>query len=285
MSRAASATTPAPTRAIDLGAEAAFARDLGRAFGGALIFTFPLLMTMEMWTFGATMDRARLAIFIAVSLPVLYGLSHYAGFRRDRGLKADLTDVATALAVGYATAAVLLGLFGLLSFRSSLDEVVGQLSLQAVPGAIGALLARRQLSGGSGPDTDDASAPAYSGELFLMVAGALFLALNVAPTEEMVLIAYKMSIWHTLALMAFSVLLLHVIVYSVGFAGQEEADRPITAFFHFTLVGYALALGVSLYILWTFGRTDGHDLAELVATVVVLGFPAALGAAAARLLV
>ncbi len=33
-----------------------YAVDLLRAFGGAIIFAFPLLMTMEMWSRGFTMD-------------------------------------------------------------------------------------------------------------------------------------------------------------------------------------------------------------------------------------
>ena len=33
---------------IDLSRERAYLRDLGRAFGGALVFSIPLLMTMEM---------------------------------------------------------------------------------------------------------------------------------------------------------------------------------------------------------------------------------------------
>ena len=37
----------------------AYIRDLGRAFGGALLFSLPLLMTMEMWAlgFGAPPER------------------------------------------------------------------------------------------------------------------------------------------------------------------------------------------------------------------------------------
>ncbi len=41
----------------------------------------------------------------------------------------------------------------------------------------------------------------------------------------------------------------------------------------------------SLYVLWVFGRTQGHGLAEIADAVVVLSFPGAIGAAAARLLV
>ena len=51
-----------------------------------------------------------------------------------------------------------------------------------------------------------------------------------------------------------------------------------------TFIGYAIALSISLYILWTFGWTDGLALTQLVKEMTVLGFPAALGAGAARLL-
>jgi uncharacterized membrane protein len=101
----------------------------------------------------------------------------------------------------------------------------------------------------------------------------------------MILIAYKAGPIHVLGLMAVSILLLHIIVFRAGFAGQEEADRPADAFFHFTLPGYAIALGVSLFALFVFGRIDGHSAAGVVQATAVLGFPAAIGAAAARLLV
>ena len=76
-----------------------------------------------------------------------------------------------------------------------------------------------------------------------------------------------------------------IIVYGAGFAGQEEHGKPVTAFFHFTLPGYAIALAVGLFVMWTFGRVADQGLGELVSVVLVLGFPAAIGAAAARLLV
>jgi uncharacterized membrane protein len=39
------------------------------------------------------------------------------------------------------------------------------------------------------------------------------------------------------------------------------------------------------YILWTFGRVDGTALEAILGSVVVLGFPASVGAAIARLVV
>ncbi len=264
--------------------ETAYARDLARAFGGALLFSLPLLMTMEMWWFGFTLHPARLALFLATAVPLLVGLAYYAGFsHRHHGLAHAVLDTFVALAVGYLTAALLLGVMAILEPGAPLRQSAGQIALQSVPGAMGALLARRQLSAGRG-DSDEAEAR-YPGDLFLMVAGALFLALNVAPTEEMILIAYRMTPWHAVALIAVSLAVMHAIVYRAGFAGEHEQENPLTAFLHYTLAGYGLVLLVSLYVLWVFGRADGHGLTEIVDAVVVLSFPGALGAAAARLLV
>ena len=271
--------------AFDRGRETAYARDLARAFGGALLFGLPLLMTMEMWWFGFLLEPWRLAVFLLAALPLLLGLAFYAGFSaRHRGLGHALLDTLVALAVGFLAAAATLALLGVLEVDAPPRQIAGQLLLQAVAGAMGALLAGRQLSAGS-EDVGDEDQASYPGELFLMVAGALFLALNMAPTEEMILIAYRMSAGHVVALMAVSLILMHALVYSVGFPGQEAHDRPLSAFAHYTLPGYALVLLVSLYVLWVFGRTEGHGLAETVDAMVVLGFPGALGAAAARLLV
>jgi putative integral membrane protein (TIGR02587 family) len=269
---------------VNLDRERAYVSDLGRAFAGALVFNIPLLMTMEMWEQGVVMDRWRLLSFILCGLPLLYGLSCYAGFSKRRGLVNDALDTAVALAVGFVTASLLLILFGVVEWDAPPREALGMVALQAIPGAMGALLARRQLSGEGGGDTDEDQA-SYFGELFLMAAGALFFALNIAPTEEIILIAYKATPTHVLALIAVSILLLHLIVFKAGFAGQEDADHPAAAFLHFTLPGYAIALGISLFTLALFGRVDGHSVAGVVQTLIVLGFPASIGAAAARLLV
>src|SRR3546814_20868455 len=65
--------------------------------------------------------------------------------------------------------------------------------------------------------------PSYGGTLFLMSVGAVFLALNVAPTEEILLIAYKMTPWHALAVIVLSLLLMTGFVYAeIGRASCRE---------------------------------------------------------------
>ena len=265
--------------------EGVYVEGLGRAFGGALIFAFPLLMTMEMWELGFHMSRARLALFLALGLPFVFGLAVYAGFRKAEGRLNDLLDALAALAVGFTVSLVMLNLFGLIDWAEPIEANIGKVALQAIPAAMGAVLARKQFAGASGERGDEDHQASYRGELFLMTAGALFLAFNVAPTEEIVLISYMMLPGHTAALALVSLALLHLLVYRLGFAGQEAHEGHAKAFAEFTLPGFSIAVAVSLYVLWTFGRLDGLALVEIVSTMIVLCFPASLGAALARLVV
>ncbi|MDQ3960055.1 MAG: TIGR02587 family membrane protein, partial [Pseudomonadota bacterium] len=180
---------------------------LARAFGGAILFSFPMLMTMEMWWLGFYMDPLRLALFILLDIPLLVGLSYYAGFEPTSQRLADVMDAFTAYAVGFTAAGLLLVLFAIIEPGMSADEIIGKIAVQAVPASIGAMLARSQF-----------------GE----------------------------HLWFV--------------------------------FLRFTIVGYATALLISVFILWTFGRTDGLTVGQIIQATVVLGFPAALGAGAARLI-
>lgn len=267
-----------------------FLTGAARAFGGAVLFAFPLLMTMEMWQLGFSMDRLRLALFLAVTLPLLFGISHFSGFEKTSGPAEDAQDAFIAFGVGFAASALLLGLFGMIGPGMTLDEIVGKIALQTIPASIGAMAASKQFhSGGNDEDDEAAEAePSYAGELFLMAAGAVFVAFNVAPTEEMLVIAFTMTPWHAVALIAVSMAMLHAFVYTVGFAGQEERPQDtgfVRTFLNFTVAGYGIALIVSLYVLWTFERMDGLTTPQVAAMMVVLGFPASLGAATARLIV
>lgn len=269
-------------------ANAVYGRALSRAFGGALLFSFPLLMTMEMWSLGVAVERWRLLAFLLLALPMLIGLSYYAGFEPTFRLRDEVLDALAAFGVGFLLSAGLLAVFGVLGLEEvSVQNGLGKVALCAVPAAVGALLAGKQL-GERGPGAREKADAGPLGELFLMAVGAAFLAFNVAPTEEMILIAYQMGPLATLLLMAASIGLLHLFVYQLGFPGEtrrREAGGLTRTFVAFTAPGYGVALLVSLYLLWTFGRTDGVAAHEIATMTVVLGFPAAIGAATARLVV
>lgn len=265
-----------------------YGRALSRAFGGALLFSFPLLMTMEMWSLGMAVDRWRMLAFLLLTLPMLVGLSYYAGFEPTFRLMDEVLDALAAFGVGFVLSAALLTVFGVLRIHEFGTQVaLGKVSLCAVPAAVGALLAGKQLGERDLGSREKARAGPW-GERFLMAVGAVFLAFNVAPTEEMILIAYQMGPIGTLTLMVLSILVLHLFVYQLGFPGEtrrREAGGFLRTFVAFTAPGYGVALLMSLYLLWTFGRTDGVAVHEIATMTIVLGFPAALGAATARLVV
>jgi putative integral membrane protein (TIGR02587 family) len=197
--------------------------------------------------------------------------------------------------MGIIASAAILVLLGVITIDMPPDQWIGMVAVQAVPASIGAMLGRSQLSmsddddedGNNEDEREEKPGTSYAIELFMMAVGALFLSLNLAPTEEMILLAYKMTAWHALALALISILLMHGFVYALAFRGSHslQQDEPRGhAFIRFTLPGYVVALAVSLYALWTFERLDGMASVEALLVVIVLAFPAAVGAAAARLI-
>ena len=266
----------------------AFRLGLARAFGGAIFFSLPLLMTMEMWQLGFYMDRLPLALFIVVMMPVLIGLEYYTGFKETSTVLDEVADAAVAYGVGLVASAIVLSLFNLIDPNEPLSSIVGKIALQAIPASFGAVLSGSTFGDQGAAERQHQRQAGFGGTLFLMGVGALFLAFNVAPTEEMVLLAFRLTHWHAVAVVLTSLVLMHAFVYAVNFRGGQgkaEGVPSSSLFLRYTVPGYAIALLVSAYVLWTFGRYDDHAVTRMVMEAVVLGFPASIGAAAARLVV
>lgn len=269
-----------------------FAAGLGRGFAGALIFALPMFMTMEMWELGFYMDRGRLLLLLLVNIPLLIALADRVGFEETSTWRDASRDAAIAYAIGILSSAIILLAVGVLKLGEPPSEIAGKIAVQSVPASIGALLGRSQLNGDRENSAEDGdpvhNGPVgYVGELFLMAVGALFLGLNVAPTEEMILLSYKMTPWHTLAVIIISLLVMHGFVYAVSFKGGHEIGDDVPAWHivvRFTLPGYVIALLISTYALWTFERFGATSAMQILPAVVVLGLPCSIGAAAARLI-
>lgn len=264
---------------------------LARAFGGAVLFSFTILMTMEMWQLGFYIDRLRLALFIAAFIPLLFGLAYFDGFEETNGLTEDAVDVFVAYTVGFVASALVLFAFNVVNFQMSFNEILGKISIQAITAAVGALVAQSQLGSKNGDseseDKGEHLPRSYFGEILLMIIGVIFLTMSIAPTEEMILIAFRMTYWHAFALIIGTLIMIHAVVYVVKFRGQEKMPEDVSfvsIFLRYTVVGYAVVLLVCLYLLWTFGRLSGMSAEEVVKVTIVLGFPGALGASGSRLI-
>lgn len=266
---------------------ARFATGLARAFAGAILFGLPLLMTAEMWWLGFGIPGWKLALLLVLFFPFLVLLSWHSGFEATFSWRDDVVDALVAYAVGFFASALVLWLLGELQSGMSMRELVGKVSLQAVPASIGALLSQSQLGERDASQSTRGGVATYWTQLFIMVVGALFLAFNLAPTEEMVQVAVKLSSLATCGLILASLVAMHLFVYGAAFRGRpadHDNSSRLSVLLRFGIVGYALAFLVSAYLLWTFGRLDGLSLAPALQVIAVLGFPAAIGAAAARLI-
>lgn len=255
---------------------------VGRAVAGALLFALPLLMTMEVWRAGLTIPRRRLALLVLATVVLVVVLSRYFGAGTEGTRRRDsLADAGVALAVAAAVAAVSMTAFGVVTPWVDWQGALSVVAIEALPAAIGASYARSQLGAGSRRPVSST----YGHEVFLMAAGAVVFAANIAPTEEVVLLAATAGPLRAALLVVLSLALMHGFVYGAGFKGQERLEGgPVRAFLLLTTVGYAVALAVSAYLLWTFGRFDGLDAGVVLTQAVVLAVPASVGAAAARLI-
>jgi uncharacterized membrane protein len=122
--------------------------------------------------------------------------------------------------------------------------------------------------------------------MVVALCGAVLFAANVAPTEEIVMIAVEISAWRLLGLALLSLAVGALVLYYSEFAGSKEYvifDRRHDVLFG-TALTYAVALVASAAILLFFGRFDGQAAQVCVAQTIVLGVAATLGSSAGRLL-
>jgi putative integral membrane protein (TIGR02587 family) len=258
---------------------------LTRAAGGAILFSLPMLMTMEMWWLGMYMDRTRLVLFLAVFFPLLVALSYISGFEDTFRPIDDVVDALVAFAIASLGSTMVLFLVGALTPEMNADEIMGKIVLQAIPGSVGALLAQSQI--GTEKERRPERANKYLLELMTMAAGAVFLAFNIAPTEEVQIIAYRITPLQAIGLLLFSILVMDVFVYAASVEHQQKVPDQLPrslGVLRYTVVGYAVAVVFSAFVLWSFGRFDGVWMGNAVQQSVVLALPASIGAAAARLI-
>ncbi len=275
-------------------------REYARGVIGGLIFSLPLLYTMEVWWAGFIARPLHLLAYFAVGFLLLFGYNRYAGLHRDAGWLEVAFEAVEETGLGLLVATGLLWLLGQIDATMTVSEVMGKIVVEAVTVAIGVSVGSAQLGGNGkagktgkgdqgmkGGGEKNEPPLGLSGHLALSACGAVLFASNVAPTEEIIQIAVEASRWKVVGLALLSLALAAVILFYSDFHGSESARSPEDGPGVVALrvsVNYAMALAVSAFILWFFGRFDGASLGIGVSLTVVLGVAASLGASAGRLL-
>jgi putative integral membrane protein (TIGR02587 family) len=263
-------------------------QEYGRGLAGGLLFSLPLLYTMEVWWSGFLAAPLRLLCLLAFTYVLLLGYNRFAGLRYDASWGEVAIDSVEELGLGLVTAAAVLFLLGRIGFDMSLDETLGKIVAEAAVVAIGFSVGTAQLHAGGEEDVGkgDDEKPAWTGELVIAFCGAVLFAANVAPTEEIVVIGVETGAGRLLGLVALSIAMGTLILYFTNFRRTDRAVRRESALdvIRGSAITYAVGLVASAIILWFFGRFDGASTEVMVRQIVVLGLPATLGASAGRLL-
>lgn len=276
--------------------------DLARAASGAFLFGMPLLFTMEMWWIGTFTELWKLLLFLALALGVNIMLAHFAGFRRENSLLANVSQAFEAVAIGALASTVVLIVLNRIELGDPMDSILGKIIIQTVPLSIGASVANAvfgrgggNASGGPGQQEDNqpkknSAWRATLADLGTTIGGAIFLSFSVAPTEEIPMLAAELDYWHELALIALTLALTYIIVFESGFSRQHgqgvESEGPFQQPITETVLSYVVALLMALIALFLFDQVKVTDpVSAIVSKTLVLGLPAAIGGAAGRVLI
>jgi putative integral membrane protein (TIGR02587 family) len=261
---------------------------------GGLLFSLPLLYTMEVWWAGFTSRPSLLLLYLGVGFLLLFGYNRYAGLHQDASWWEVGFEAIEEMGLGLLVAAGILWLIGQIDGTMPANEIVGKVVVEAVTVAIGISVGSAQLSSNDGKSQGMSDKGgkrerplSLPGQIVLAVCGAVLFASNVAPTEEVVLIAIESTPWQLTGLAVLSFALSGIILFYSDFKGSDRVRAPqdgTGTMLLRTSLNYALALASSAFILWFFGRFDGVAAEVAVAQIVSLGVAATLGASAGRIL-
>ena len=278
--------------------------DMIRGASGGFLFGIPLLYTMEVWWIGSQTSPSLMLAILAITFVVVLLLNHTEGFRQTQSkqLFDTVMDSFEALAIGIVSATCILFVLGEITQETPLNEALGKLILESVPFALGAALAGAFLSGdrwssSNNQDSDKqgnrnnqgkkSNFNATLADIGATLMGAMIIAFNIAPTDEIPMLDAAIAPPRLLAIIAVSLVISYGIVFQAGFTTQKQRrqqkgifQRPISE----TVMSYLVSLLASAFMLFFFHRLSLDDPWTLwMSKTLILGLPATIGGAAGRL--
>ncbi|HEY9612248.1 TIGR02587 family membrane protein [Allocoleopsis sp.] len=272
--------------------------DMIRGASGGFLFGIPLLYTMEVWWIGSQISPSLMLAILAITFVVVLLLNHTEGFRKTQSKQFfdTVMDSFEALAIGIISATCILFVLGEITQKTPLNESLGKLILESVPFSLGAALAGAFLSGdrwssSNNQDSDQqgkkSNFNATLADIGGTLIGAMIIAFNIAPTDEIPMLDAAIAPPRLLAIIAVSLVISYGIVFQAGFTTQKQRrqqkgifQRPISE----TVMSYLVSLFASAFMLFFFHRLSLDDPWTLwLSRTLILGLPATIGGAAGRL--
>jgi putative integral membrane protein (TIGR02587 family) len=275
--------------------------DIIRGVCGGFLFGIPLLYTMEVWWVGSLAKPQMILVALAVTFLVVYLLNRTEGFRRyhrsHRPYEA-VVDTVEAMAIGIIGATFMLILLRELTCDNFLKESVGKIVFESVPFTLGVALSNHFLAGDKKNNSSEQNSQfskqrneddlhATLSDIGGTLIGATVIAFNIAPTDEIPMLAAAVSPDWLLAIIATSLLLTYGIVFEAGFSNQQKRfyqrgifQRPLSE----TIMAYLVSLIAAAFMLWFFQKLTFSDPWTMwLDHALLLGLPASIGGAAGRL--
>ena len=270
---------------------------------GGLLFSFPLLYTMEIWYAGFLAQPYQLIVMMMATFLLLLGYNRFAGMHPGTSWKNVLIDSVEEMGIGLVMSFCILLMLNRIQFgENSIDEIMGKVITEAMFVSIGVSIGTAQLGNsvkeeneGEGEEKEPSEAEKAgterrSGKVALVVlalCGSIIVGGSVAPTEEVLLIAVEAKPYHILVIAIASILLSLVVCYFSDFKGVDRLDDQPTLYeiVFETCLTYCTALIASAFVIWYFFGFSDTGLWNILAQCIVLGLIASLGASAGRLLI
>jgi putative integral membrane protein (TIGR02587 family) len=274
--------------------------DIVRGICGGLLFGIPLIYTMEVWWIGSIIQPRVILIAIALTFIIIYFLNRTEGFRKYRKQNRPweaVFNTVEAMAIGILCSTYMLILLREITTDNFLTESLGKIIFESVPFTIGVALAN-QFLGENNSNTEARNSNKESqnksdqlhatlSDIGATLIGSIVIAFNIAPTDEITMLAASFSPIWLLLIIGTSLLMTYGIVFQAGFSNQQKRQqqqgifqRPSSE----TIMAYLVSLLASAFMLWFFQKLTFSDPWTMwLDHTLLLGLPASIGGAAGRL--
>lgn len=280
--------------------------ELVAGFSGGFLFGTPLLYTMEVWFIGSHVEPPLLLVILAINYILVFLFNRAEGFRpiRTHRLADAATESVEAVAIGIICASFTLILLQRIAPDTPLDEALGKIIFESVPCSLGVALSRSILTGNregpkdsENPQSNDIESPKKRknqinltdtfSDLNATMIGAIIIAFNIAPTDEVPMLAAAASPPWLLAIIAASLVISYGIVFAAGFTNQQKRRQQRGLFqspIGETIFSYLVSLLASMAMLSFFQHLSFDDpWSTWLRYGIILSLPATVGGAAGRL--
>ncbi len=267
-------------------------QEYARGVGGGLLFSLPLFYTVEMWDIGMSASPLRLAVIVGGTFALLVAYNRFAGIHGSHRALDDVLESVEEMGLGLLVAGGLLALLGRFPETPFSPGALGILTIEGMAAAIGVSVGTAQLGqtpdkeeGESDDDTDAETEPrSLGGEVVVALCGAFLVASNVAPTEEVLLLGTEAGVWRLAGIVVLSLVVGGGLLYASAFHGAQRLAGSAMGPVRGTILTYAVSVAASVAMLAVFGHVQTAGVPGSLGPLVVLSFPAMLGASAGRLL-